>query len=248
MRKDNKSSLITPGKLKFLENPLTILAQPKINLIPMKDVILSPKKNTRLTLTLKSSRVNKFLSQNSKYTEENLKLPSFLFDFLDEERPQIHKSSRKHINIFDNSYTPKRHRIKNSLKGSMHKEKLPDISNNTSSILRDFTTSERKSSLDADCWYKPYIIEISPRANLTLYAAQPINLQQSNEGISHKKNRRFRTTSKKRITGNKIKKIEDFMQPVIITSPAKSFAEKLQRVQDIAREAEKSFNYCLACE
>ena len=245
MRKHGKSSLITPGTLKLLENPQTLLAQRKIHLISMKDVVPSPKKNTKLNLTLKSSRVTKSLSQNPKHTAENLKLPSFLFDFLDEERPQIQKPIRKHINIFDRSYSPKRHRVKNSLKITIDEEKLPGISDNTFSILRDVkTSSQKKRSLDTNCWYKPYVIEISPRANLTLYGVEPINLQQANKMVSHKKYRRFSTTVKMRnITGEKFKKSEDYMQPVVITSPAKSFAEKLQRVQDIAREAEDSFNY-----
>ena len=246
MRKDGQSTVITPGKLRQLENPRILLSQKQRNLICIKDVVPNPKKNTKLNLTLKSSRNIKESHRLRRSIAENYRLPSFLFDFLDEERPQAIKPSRGHINIFDPPLTPERryNMINNSLSIPIDQEKFPDLNEKSLKPVRDIKTSGfRKRSLDPSCLYKPYVIEITPRSSVTLYGVEPISINFASADKSPKKHRKYTVANTIRnITGEKYKKNDHSFQPVVINSPAKSFAEKLQRVQDIAKEAEDSFN------
>lgn len=241
MRKEGQSAKITPGKLQQFENPRTLLTPHKRNLICMKDIIPSPKRTTKLNLTLKSCRIAKSTGRSHHFAIESLKLPSFLFDFLDEQKPQAPKPNREPLNIFETLPLSKKQKIRHSLSINIDEEKLPEIKDKTLMMVRDTkTTSQRKRSTDNN-WYKPYVIEISPRASVTLYGVEPINIQDNIEEISKKKHRKFATAKKIRNLTGDYKKKESFMQPVVINSPAKSFAEKLQRVQDIAKEAEENF-------
>ena len=242
MKKDRLPSTITPEKLRKLETPAAVLSVRKRNLITMKDIVPSPKRNLKLSLTLKSSRAVKSSSKNRRTTTENSQLPSFIFDFLDEQRPQLAKPMRNPINIFKPSTsTSSKRKNFTHIKSSNEEFHFfkPEIQTSENQILR--IRQGRKHSLDSKKLYKPYIIEITPRSSVTLYGTDPITLTTPISFSNSRKTRRFSTNPNIRNIAGEKKIRENTIQPVVISYPSKTFAEKLQRVQEIAKEAHESF-------
>lgn len=240
---------ITPGKLRQLENPQNLLRQRKRTFICIKDVVPSPKRSTRLNLTLKSSRTIKTSSRKHRINKESVHLPSFLFDFLDEERPQAPKPQRDQLNFQESS--PLRPKIRVLSNGHIpesdffdQEDKFPELSMQKIMEKRNCKTSNgRNQSMDCTSFYKPYVVEITPRSSVTLYGIEPLDYRNLNTSSSPKRHRNLaKVINMRNITTEKYKKNENYLQPVVISFPAKSFAEKLKRVQDIAKEAEDSFN------
>jgi hypothetical protein len=236
--KKNSYSTITPAKLNDLKNNRMLFNAKRLHLNTMVEVVATPKRITKLNLTLKSPRKVKTCTNGNRHLYQASNLPSFMFDFLDEERPRIPRPPRDPINIFK-QYPKKVKKFEYDV-FSIRDKSSADA---TDTVLIDqTTTNKRRSSID-NSLYRPYVVEISPRSNVTLYSIDPISFSSEPVKSLYKKKRKLPTTSHIRNISVEKGRKETVIQRVVINTPAKSFAEKLQRIQDIAKEAEESFKF-----
>lgn len=241
MSKEGHSAIVTPSRLQALHSKKFERIMGR-TLICVKDVVPSPKRSTKLNLCLKSTRVTKS-SGRSRIAEGDSKcLPSFLFDFLDEERPQIVKPSRVPIKSPGPEYFRLRRKtMREQSVEVLQEEKFPELSVQKFWDRSKCKTSERKKRESSTLFYKPYVIEITPRSSVTLYGIEPINQLFSKGSLPVRKTRVAKQINMRSMIDEKSKSLDPTLNPVTISAPAKNFAEKLQRVQDIAKEAEISF-------
>lgn len=243
MSKEGHFSIVTPSKLQTLYSKNFGRIR-KRAMICIKDVVPSPKRSTKLNLCLKSTRTTKSSGRNRTVDNEKKLLPSFLFDFLDEERPQIVRPGRIPINLPGPEYFKARRKTMHERSVEViheEEEKFPELSVQRVWDRSLCKTSEKKQREEKTLFYKPYVIEITPRSSVTLYGIEPINQFYNKKRLPERKARTTKPINIRNITSDKSKNFDPTVHPVIISSPAKNFAEKLQRVQDIAKDAEASF-------
>lgn len=241
MSKEGQSSIVTPSKLQEFHSKKFEKIMRR-TLICMKDVVPSPKRSTKLNLCLKSTRATKSSGRNRTVESNSNCLPSFLFDFLDEERPQIVRPSRVPIRSPGPEYFRLRRKtMREQSVEVLQEEKFPELSVQKFWDRSKCKTSERKKREDNTLFYKPYVIEITPRSSVTLYGIEPINQLSNKSSLPVRKTRAAKRINMRNMIDEKSKSLDPTLNPVTISAPAKNFAEKLQRVQDIAKEAEISF-------
>jgi hypothetical protein len=246
MSKNILSSVITPKRLTLIQNPKSLLMRRERAQICIKDVVPSPRKATKLNYPFSPTRPLKTPSRDKKRDTDTIGLPSFMFDFLDEEKPQISRPSRDPINIF--KIPKEKQKEKKLSKGNKSviietESKFPELYTQVNFELRNSKTREgRKHSADDSAYYKPYVIEITPRSSVTLYGVEPISLAVRKNSRVEKHRKNLSTVLNRRnISNEKYKRMDTEIKPVVISTPSKTFAEKLKRVQEIAKEAEKTF-------
>ena len=169
-------------------------------------------------------------------------LPSFIFDFLDEQRPKPYKPTREPAKL----HRPKRLNLRKQIKLETNfavtpEEKFPELSVQRLWDRSQCRTSSQKRRSDTTSFYKPYVIEITPRASVTLYGFEPINHTYSSARTASRRNRPVKSMNMRNLVIQKTFKFDPTVNPIVINSPSRTFAEKLQRVQDIAKEAEDAY-------
>jgi hypothetical protein len=242
MSKEGHFLIVTPSTLQELTDSQRFKTTKRRTLICMKDVIPSPKRSTKLNLHLKSTRMAKSSGRSRTSDSDTKNLPSFLFDFLDEERPKLSKPNRDSIK----QYEPKLLNLRKNTKINPNyettpEEKFPELSVQRFWDRSQCKTSKEKRRGESNSFYKPYVIEITPRASVTLYGFEPINQPFANTSTPIRRSKPSKSMNMRNIAADKAFKLDPTAQPITINAPSRSFAEKLQRVQDIAKEAEDAF-------
>lgn len=223
-------ALVTPSKL--LKRPSD--TQHTSKMVPLKHLLMMPTKIPKLYSSFRPPSVPpRPKSQKDRYIKG---LPSFLSEYLNcpESRPQS-TTKRKLITQqtakpLSNEITPNDISIKNTEKSSCSITPNPYPRD-----LKDY----RKGS--PGFIYKPYYIEISPRAKIRLYSPTPILSLSQCHNLSRTKKKKNKYA--KNFEGDEKKDIEPRMLPVAINEYTRSYADKLKKLVELSEAAKSEARY-----
>ncbi|CAG9312942.1 unnamed protein product [Blepharisma stoltei] len=250
-------SAVTPGKLAQLENPMTtFVTKTKIDPAPIQSYLTGTPKSNKPIFTFQQVDKSQIkTNRKSSIEKKQAILPSFLTDILGEspqttffpnqttykkffDKPQSSTKTKENINNSQPSFTDRSVTIEGKGIPSIH---FRDIK---SSLGR--RNLNRSLNMDDHLLYKPYIIEISPKSKMTLYSTIPIkeSISLNSKNKNHKRNQSTLSRNQKlpqlenHMSIDKSRRFEPKDQLIVIEHHSKTFAEKLQRVKDIADTTE----------
>ena len=220
---------VTPSKL-ISKPPIYSHA---MNLIPLKKLLMLPPKTPKLFSSFRTSSVqSRPKSQNHSFMKN---IPSFLCEYLNYPEFRSNSVSRQKQRTTQDSYQkPKPEKIEIHEKTS--ERTIKAITPNPR-IVDAHSTKKCETGL----FYKPYMIEISPRAKIRLYSPAPI--------LPLNESKSFKKVSKKRYRFHQncesgLRKEEELrMQPVNVSNYTRSYADKLRKVIEICEAAKEEANF-----
>lgn len=247
------SSSMTPRKLVILENPHSNFhSKPATDPGPISIHLAGASKQTKILFTFQ--RLDKSqhkLSLARKKDKKSSGLPSFLADLIGESQPAAFFPNRTtYKKEIDNTPSPKKSKIFEDISDFSYTDRNVSIEGKSIPTLnfRDVKSAfskrgrNRSVNIDDHHLYKPYVIEVSPKSRMTLYSTIPIR-----DGINladksfHRRSRMTNMSKNIRLPQlenqyivEKTKKIETKDQLIVIDHHSKTFAEKLQRVKEVA--------------
>ena len=215
-------SYMTPSKLLKPPDPANKIIQ-----LPIKYFLSLPSKTPKLFSSFRSPSVP--AQSRPKKIFPNQNLPLFMSEYLnfpEPTKPDVRPKSNLSIKELIN-------RSKVSVKSS-EKQKTEYSAIPSAPTQADYDVIQHINKR-LNSFYKPYILEISPRAKIRIYSPTPIfQYRQSNQTMRKNKKRKPRFNS----ISNTEKKFQEFKaKPIVISGYTRTYADKLKKVLEISEAA-----------